>query len=652
VTWRAKGLDLEIAVVPAGKPGAQPVTQQERLRATGRERRSGRLLLAIRPFQVNPPSQFLNTTGGVGRIGRVRRNGRDVLVDSDYRITAMSPADGGWALPHDEGDLVADWLSRGRVPDRPETDDPTGLASAPLEFRFELRPDSSQTFYVSAGRIAPGDTTGSTGAVPTPAELERRFDAARKEWRTKADRVSITLPDSSGREVLRTVRAQIGWILVNKDSAGIQPGSRAYERSWIRDGALTSSALLRLGHPEDVKAFIEWYAPYQYADGKVPCCVDRRGSDPVPEHDSHGEFIYLMAEYLRYTGDRALAVEMWSRVEAAAVYLDTLRAQRLTPEWSGAGKEAFYGILPPSISHEGYSAKPMHSYWDDLWALRGYRDAAYLAGATGHPEAEAHWRAAHDTFARDFAASVRAAMKTHAIPYVPGCADLGDFDATSTTIAFDPVQAGAVLPAAAVDSTFERYWQSFRDRRDGRQTWDAFTPYEMRAIGAFVQMGWRERADSLLQWFMTQRTPPEWRQWPEVVWHDRRAPHFLGDLPHTWVGSDFARSVITMLAYARERDDALVIAAGVPLRWARGAGVGVHGLPTPYGRLQYTLRAVPGHVEVNVAAGLRMPHGGIVVAPPGERRFASVHVNGAPARLEAGGRVTVRKLPATVRFEY
>ena len=43
--------------------------------------------------------------------------------------------------------------------------------------------------------------------------------------------------------------------------------------------------------------------------------------------------------------------------------------------------ERFAGIIAPSISHEGYSAKPMHSYWDNFWALRGYKDAADIAAA-------------------------------------------------------------------------------------------------------------------------------------------------------------------------------------------------------------------------------------------------------------------------------
>ena len=53
--------------------------------------------------------------------------------------------------------------------------------------------------------------------------------------------------------------------------------------------------MLRLGHDKDVKDFIDWYAPYQYDNGKVPCCVDEHGATPVPENDSHGEFIYLVA---------------------------------------------------------------------------------------------------------------------------------------------------------------------------------------------------------------------------------------------------------------------------------------------------------------------------------------------------------------------
>jgi hypothetical protein len=40
-------------------------------------------------------------------------------------------------------------------------------------------------------------------------------------------------------------------------------------------------------------------------------------------------------------------------------------------------KRAFFGLLPESISHEGYAKRAVHSFWDDLFALRGLQDAAW-----------------------------------------------------------------------------------------------------------------------------------------------------------------------------------------------------------------------------------------------------------------------------------
>ncbi len=427
-----------------------------------------------------------------------------------------------------------------------------------------------------------------------------------------------------------SLRAQIGWMLASRDSVALRPGTRAYARSWIRDGAMMSSALLRMGNPDVVRDYIGWFAPYQYDDGKVPCCVDARGSDPVPEHDSHGEFIWLVADYLRFTGDTTLARRMWPRVRSAAAYLDTLRAQRRTAEWRAADQRPFFGLLPPSISHEGYSAKPMHSYWDDLFALRGYKDAVELAGRLGLTAEQKRLAASRDEFARDLAASVRAAMQAHAIDYVPGCADLGDFDATSTTIAFDPVQAESLLGRRALERTFERYWEFFRDRRDGRKDWDAYTPYEMRTIG---------------------QRPAGWRQWPEVVWKDERAAHFLGDLPHAWVGSDFVRSVLDLFAYERETDGAVVVGAGIPERWVHeGPGVSIRGLRTTRGVLSYSMRASAGGLDVQLEPGLTLGPAGAILAAPGVTRGWHARIDGREASLAADGTLRVPRLPATVRL--
>ncbi len=398
-----------------------------------------------------------------------------------------------------------------------------------------------------------------------------------------------------------------------------------------------------------MREFLLWFAEHQYADGKVPCCIDRRGADPVPEHDSEGELIDLAAEYFRQTRDRATLEAVWPHVARAAAYLDTLRAERLGAAWRDSS--LFFGILPPSISHEGYSAKPMHSYWDDFWALRGYRDAAFLARELGHAAEARRLEATLADFRRDFAASIVATQKRHGIAYVPGCADLGDFDATSTTIALSPVQGEDVAPTGAIDSTFARYWSFFVRRRDGLEKWEAFTPYEIRNIGAFVRLGWRDRAQELVRWFMDHRSPTGWAQWAEVFWNHPTEAKFIGDLPHTWVGSDFVRSMLDCFGYERERDDALVLAAGVPADWVREApGIAVHDLHTWYGPLTYSLRGDARAMTMRIAPGLRVPRGGIVIAAPGVDAHWQARVNGTAATLGSGGELVVRAVPAVIEF--
>jgi hypothetical protein len=379
----------------------------------------------------------------------------------------------------------------------------------------------------------------------------------------------------------------------------------------------------------------------------VPCCADQRGADPVPELDSNGEFIFLVAEVLRLTGDRELASRLWPNVARAVAFMDSLRALPPPPALEDSLRAACRGILPPSISHEGYSAKPMHSYWDDAFALRGYRDAAAIAESLGLGVEAARIAAEAGRFAADLDASVRTSMRLHGIDFVPGSADLGDFDATSTAITVSPLEVDDVLPPAALDRTFERYWTFFEARESGRASWDAFTPYELRIAGALARRGDRERAARLLDYFLSYRRPAGWAQWPEVVWHDERAAKFIGDSPHTWVGAEFARSVLEMLAYERGRDHALVLGAGVPRAWLKGTGVAVRRMPTRFGPLTYRMTARADTVLVRIESAA--PPGGFVIrAPAGARALRFARVNARAVSLNRDGELTVRESPATV----
>jgi len=94
--------------------------------------------------------------------------------------------------------------------------------------------------------------------------------------------------------------------------------------------------------------------------------------------------------------------------------------------------------------------------------------------------------------------------------------------------------------------------------------------------------------------------------------------HFLGDMPHAWISSDYIRSALDLIAWEREHDDALVLAAGIPDAWLRRRGVGVRGLSTVHGTLNAHVQRVGGEMRVRIDRGLRsVPRGGFVL--PGRR---------------------------------
>jgi hypothetical protein len=282
--------------------------------------------------------------------------------------------------------------------------------------------------------------------------VDSAYTRTEREWARREHSIVPVQGDvavGTSHWIETTLRAMQAYILINQDGPKIQPGSRSYERSWIRDGSLTSAALLEFGLTDEVRKFIDWYAGYQFPTGAIPCVVDKRGADPVTENDSHGQFIYALAEYHRYTHDDAFALQHFGEVEKAVAHIQSERAKRMSAEYQSdatktePGKpavplKAFYGLMPESISHEGYSSKPMHSYWDNLFTLKGLRDAAYLARALKKDEQAAAFQAAADDMAACIKRSIELTQKAHGISYVPGCVELGDFDATSTTIAVNP----------------------------------------------------------------------------------------------------------------------------------------------------------------------------------------------------------------------
>jgi hypothetical protein len=613
VRWRHDAFGLDVQATADGPARAPELLARYTLRNTTTQPQTYTLAWVLRPWQVNPPQQFLNTPGGVRPVrhlawkqGALQVDGRMVLkpVQTPAQVTAS----------HWDGGLALDALRA--APTLASMTDPQSQASAMLQYRITLAPGQSQTWawvarmdlepkVASAISLASGgrlDSVRTTPSSPDAAAVQMRFDMAARHWRERLTRVGLQVGGGEGPGlaagpsdtawgaavpgVAHSLRSALAQILMSRDGAMLQPGTRSYSRSWVRDGVMMVAGLLRLGEVQAAREFMDAFQPHVFASGKVPCCVDARGADPVVENDSHGQYLYGVAEIWRHTADRAFLQRHWPTVQRVVMWQEALRQSERGTANRQPDRIHFFGLMPPSISHEGYSDKPAYSYWDDFWALRGYKDAVVIALALGQERLAHQWALWRDEFEVELRASVEATARHHRIDFIAGAADRGDFDATSTTIALNPAQAA--VPRALLESTFERYWAEAAARAEGRKPWRDYTPYEWRTVGALVRLGRGDRAHALMRFFFADQRPAGWNQWAEVVLPQIREPRFLGDMPHAWVSSDYIRSALDLFAFERDSDQALVIGAGWHPQWM-AYGLSVERLSTPWGLLSYRL---------------------------------------------------------------
>lgn len=636
VTWTGDGWTLATTAFADGTPDAAQIYGRYALTNTSSRPRTLTLALAARPFQVNGPSQFLTTPGGVGPIQQIDWNGASMVLNDAIRVNALVQPDAvsmaTFAAGADPQALLANAAARRPTTDRLVESDATGLLAGAMLYDMTLQPGETRTF----GVMAP--LSGGVSDGPAVGAIEAALDVAQARvaagWREKLDRFDLTLPAGAQR-VEDVMRTSLAHMLMSRQGPILQPGTRSYNRTWIRDGAMMAEGLNRLGHAPLSADYLRWFAPLVFDNGKVPCCADARGSDPVPENDSHGEFIFLAAETWRYTRDEALLREVWPQVRKAIGYMDSLRASTRTAEFEAADKRHLYGLLPPTISHEGYSDKIAYSYWDDFWGLLGYRDALFIAETLGDAAAAETIRVGEAQFRADIMASIEATARVHGIDWIAGAADRGDFDATSTTIALSPGGLIDELPQPLLNNTFDKWWENFTARQENRQAWKDYTPYELRNVGAMVRLGRREEALRALDFYFADVRPGAWNGWAEVVGRDLREPRFIGDMPHAWISSDYIRSALDLLVYERDADHALVLAAGVPTSWLAGEGVGVAGVRTAYGPLTYRLKEDRGGYILTLDGAVSPPGGFAIQWPAGETPPARVRIDGKAANWNA-----------------
>ena len=636
VTWLAGGVKLVVRpwVDGAGDGLVLRVTYQ----LENNSNEDLRLAVTVRPFQVNPPWQAFRNLGGRSPIQRITCSAGGMNVDG-RQVQTNRLADAHGAASFEEGGVMES-LARGEVPTRDAVNDESGLASAAMAWNV---PVGDGLFQVTISVPFFKDAT-------EPAK--HGLESAIARWREILAPVEWQVP-SIARNAVECFRTAASHILINRDGPAFQPGPRRYTRSWVRDCVIMGAAMAKASRPNVLRDFLLWYVKFQREDGYVPCVVDRDGVDWLVENDSHGQLIWGICEVFRNEADLNFLESMWQPVSLAAEHLRRLRAERMTPEYREPALSNRYGLLPESASHEGYLAHPVHSYWDDFWGIRGLAAAAEIASALGHGDEATRWQNEMKDFLADVLRSIDQVIAERKIAYIPGSVEWADFDPTATSNAIAQLDFADDLPAVPLHQMLDTYLEGFRKKHRGEIPWLNYTAYEIRIIGAFVRVGKREKAHELLDFFLSDRRPMEWNQWPEITWRDPRSPGHLGDVPHTWIAAEYMLALASMVASEREASRKMILASGLPWSWiSEENGFAVRGLMTRYGPLDFKIAiSETDCIAIEIGDRISLPPGGLSVAPPiphGQQIRHALSSSGHPLAVDADGMsVIIENLPVT-----
>ncbi|MFA5339794.1 MAG: discoidin domain-containing protein [Candidatus Omnitrophota bacterium] len=628
VTWENDDLVFSQRSFGYGKPEESFTCVRYTLKNNSKRVLAGKLFLTIRPFQVYPSWQW---SGGMAMIRSLEydtKGRHTVRIDGKDRLISLRAPDKFGGSTYMEDGLV-DALKAGTIAARPSIKDPFDYASGVLEYDFRIKPKGEKEYFF----IIPLHGAEAALKVLNGKGPEKDFEVmqvkTREFWEEKLNRVQVNIPD---KEMSDAVKTSLAYMFINKNGPMLQAGSGAYKKSWIRDACSASAAMMRMGHTEEVKEYIDWFTGCIKADGKVPpIMISETAAEPAwerefEEYDSQGQYVYSVLDYYRFTGDKE-----WLKGKLPAVkrVLDFTEALR---------KKETSGIFPRSVSHEGYFPAPgVHSYWDDFWGIKGWKDAASIADILGDKELADRAEKEAEDFRRCVNDSIKAVQASKKIDFIPGSLERADLDAPSTAIAVWPTEESKYLPQPSLDNTFGIFWtKQYLPRLASWPKW-SYSPYAFRIAQVFVLSDQRDKAVKMLEEFMSMRRPLAWNQWAEGILADDRRPWFVGDLPHTWVASIFINAFRSLFVY--EEDGRLILGHGIPEKWLSDKeGVSIGNFPTYYGNLSYSVKEENGVLQIKVS-GSAAPPKGFVFKLPRKEGITGVTVNGVSHPEFSGGEV-------------
>ena len=469
-------------------------------------------------------------------------------------------------------------------------------------------------------------------------------------WRAALTRTTFDVSDARFSNAFRASQA---YLLLNRRGAAPRSGPLAHDAFWVRDAAYLGQAMERAGYAAENQATLDALVATQRDDGSFPAITDATVARSVDEWDAQGEAIAALVAHYRFGHDRAWLGRVYPSVASAARFLDALRGRTLTED------PETRSLLPANMSAEDLGSAAWHHYWDDLWAIAGYREAAFAASETGQTADATDFAARADDLQRSVLQSVAMVQARTGTSFVPNGPEdvLSSAMARGTTPALWPIRSlrGGPESINLLSTSFRAYYQMWINPQGGGYSHYLGTLWPYGGLGiahAALRLGMLEQTWQVLDWTMAHQTLPGTYAWGEAI-NPQTGGLELGDMPHSWAAAELV-SLLRDLVVS-EQDGVLLVNSGTPDSWLDpGKHIVLKNAPTEYGPVSVSLSrapATPGAGPPDLTIQLDgTPPGGWQLRVPGTP--VQVVVDSRATALQADGQIVVPTGPHAIVVRY
>jgi len=492
------------------------------VRAKGRSRNGGHLVVALRPY--NPEGiQFIETV--------VYESGSSSWrVNDEATVRFSEPPAQVLASDYAEGDVIHKIGSQKTV-HRGNCD--VGMTTAAA--LFELTEDAQRQIEVS---------------VPLTAELQRekiQWSPLKDSWKSAlAGTARLQVPDSK-IQFLYDASLQT---LVLLSAGDIVPGPYTYRRFWFRDACLMVNAMLTAGLEERCRKQLKTFFPRQTKSGYF---LSQDG-----EWDSNGQVLWLVDRFQQLT-DEALP---FSWIEAVVKGADWIVQKRSSSNL----KSPHADLLPAGFSAEHLGPNDYY-YWDDFWGLAGLRAAARLAGRFESADTRDRLQLEAGSFCKaifNSIAGIPESRRRGAIPASPF--RRMDAGAVGSLVADYPLQLTAPGDQQIFNTIEFLLTNSFHSGGFFQDMiHSGINPYLTLCIAQTLLRNNDLRYRGLVETVAGLASPTG--QWPEAI-HPHTGGGCMGDGQHGWAAAEWLMMIRNL--FVREEDRQLIVGTGIFPEWLEG----------------------------------------------------------------------------------